>query len=337
MHDEEQETRPGSVPNAFGNAIAWRWSREMPRALKPGVLTLLYALRAMASANGELRFNGDRKPIRIQDIAKAAGADEKDTRDRLEAARLAGVVTIVGERRRGRPVLYAILPAPRPDWAAAAAYLDGVKQSREDAKQARAARKGTERKPAPWADREAGEFGGPPPELPAASDLGGPPPELPADTGEGVRGTAPRPSSGDRPPNGSGDRPPNNPGSTHGSTHEMAGLGGQPQDARVREVLEEPPGSGTAPTLRPVPSPPGGCGPSPAEQKSGSSQRPLLLPVRSPQQVSREELEALRAAATPEEIHQAVAELGATQAMRVYGHRLVAPYLAAQPDHETGT
>jgi hypothetical protein len=336
VHDDEQDTRAtGSVPNAFGNALAWRWSREMPRALKPGLLTLLYVLRAMANASGELRFHGDRTPIRIQDIAKAAGADEKDTRERLEAARLAGVVTIIGERRRGRPVLYAILPAPRPDWAAAAAYLDGAKQRREDARQARAARKGTERKAAPWAQDEAEEFGGRSPELPGA-EFGGPPPELAASTADRVRGTVPRPSSGDRPPTGSGDRPPTNPGSTHVSTQGMAGLGGQPQDARAREALEEPPGAAAAPTLRPVPSPPGGRGPHSAEQGS-SSQRPLLLPVRSLQQVSREELDALRAAATPEEIRQAIAELGATQAMSVYGHRLVAPHLASLPDHETGT
>ncbi|MDF2705571.1 MAG: hypothetical protein K0R62_1223, partial [Nonomuraea muscovyensis] len=172
MHDDEQEPRAGSVPNAFGNAIAWRWSREMPRALKPGLLTLLYVLRAMANATGELKFRGDGKPIRIQDIAKAAGADEKDTRERLEAARRAGVVVVVGERRRGRPVLYAILPAPRPDWAAAALYLEGVKARREEARQARAAKKGTERRAAPWSDDETPEFGGWSPELPG-SQFGG--------------------------------------------------------------------------------------------------------------------------------------------------------------------
>lgn len=50
-----------------------------------------------------------------------------------------------------------------------------------------------------------------------------------------------------------------------------------------------------------------------------------------------EELQALRAAATPEEIRHAIAELGATQATRVYGHRLVAPHLVDLSDHDTGT
>lgn len=215
------------MPNTFGNALAWRWAREMPRALKPGLLTLLYALRAMANASGELRF-GDGKPIRIQDIAKAAGADEKDARDRLDAAIRAGVVMVKGERRQGRRTLYAILPIPRPDWAAAVAYLEGVKQLREDAKQERAAKKGTARKAAPWTEDETDKFGGRTPELPG-TEFGGPTPELTAGTENEVRGTDPRLSSGDRPPNGSGDRPPNNPGSNQGLSQDGADVGSQPQ------------------------------------------------------------------------------------------------------------
>lgn len=101
MTTEEPTATSGSVPNAFGNALAWRWSRQMPTALRRGFLTLLYALRAMANAAGELRFSGDRQPIRIQDIAKAAGASEKDARRYLDAAIHAGVVVVKGERKRG--------------------------------------------------------------------------------------------------------------------------------------------------------------------------------------------------------------------------------------------
>ncbi|MEV5995376.1 FaeA/PapI family transcriptional regulator, partial [Streptomyces sp. NPDC052115] len=150
MSTEEQETRAsGSVPHAYGNALAWRWSREMPTALRRGFLTLLYAMRAMANANGELRFHGDRKPIRIQDIAKAACVREKDARRYLEAATHAGVVGIRGERRRGVATLYVLLLSPAPDWTAAEAHLTA-----------------TARKPgkasAPWVDTdESSGRGGP--------------------------------------------------------------------------------------------------------------------------------------------------------------------------------
>lgn len=213
MSTDEQATRAsGSVPNAYGNAVAWRWSREMPTPLRRGFLTLLYALRAMANASGELRFPD--KPIRIQDIAKAAGADEKDTRRYMNAAVAAGVVAVKGDQRRGKPALYALLLGPAPDWGAA---LDSLEKSK---------RKRTPRTPPPWRADE--EFGGPPPEL-EDPEFGGPPPELEEELEEEVRGTAPRMGSGDRPPNGSGDRPPNNPGSSHGSSHDGADVVPQPQ------------------------------------------------------------------------------------------------------------
>lgn len=259
MSDTEQPDRTaGSVPHAYGNAIAWRWAREMPAALKrSGLLTLLYALRAMAGANGELKFQSDGRPIRIQDIARAAGCDEKDARDRIEAAILAGVVTVKGERRRGAPTLYAVLVSPCPDWSAAAAYLAEVKRKREEARQKRGGRK-----PAPWSQEESEEFGGPPP-------------ELEADTRPGVRGTAPGMGSGDRPPNGSGGGPPNNPGSTHGVSHDGADAVGQPQ-VDDGWHLQEPPDEdgGTAPGLRAIE----GCG---RPDRTGGQQQPLLLSVHS--------------------------------------------------------
>lgn len=223
--DEPQQGQaPGSVPNHFGNALAWRWVPNMPTPLKRAHLhTLLYTMRAMANASGELRFKGDHKPIRIQDIAKAAGADEKDARDRMEAAIKAGVVVVKGERRRGVRALYVIVVSPWPDWGAAVSHLEQVKKLREEGRK----RREGGRKPAPWKDEEP-EFGGPPPELDDPKN-GGPPPELQPDSGEEVRGTAPRPSSGDRPPNGSGDRPPNNPGVIHESSHKGVEVSSQPQ------------------------------------------------------------------------------------------------------------
>ncbi|NUK22042.1 hypothetical protein [Streptomyces lunaelactis] len=213
MSTDEQATRAaGSVPNAYGNALAWRWSREMPTPLRRGFLTLLYALRAMANASGELRFPD--KPIRIQDIAKAAGADEKDARRYVKAGIAAGVIAIKGDQGRGKPALYVLMVVPDPDWGAAAASLDSTKRKR------------TERTPPPW--RADDEFGGPPPEL-SEPEFGGPPPELSEDPAEEVRGTAPRMGSGDRPPNGSGDRPPNNPGITQEVSHDGAGVVFKPQ------------------------------------------------------------------------------------------------------------
>jgi hypothetical protein len=216
----DEQTPSGSVPNTFGNALAWKWVPSMPAALKRAhVHTLLYALRSMASASGELRF-ADRKPMRIKDIARAAGCDEKDCRDRLEASIRAGVVKALGERRRGRSALYVILPTPFPDWPAAVAYLNGAKAAREEAR----ARRDTGRKAAPWTE----ENGGRSPELDEPEN-GGPPPELTDGNENGERGTAPRMRTGDRPPFGSGDRPPNNPGEFPGTSHDGAEVSFQPQ------------------------------------------------------------------------------------------------------------
>lgn len=209
MSTDEQATRAsGSVPNAYGNALAWRWSREMPTALRRGFLTLLYALRAMANADGLLRFPD--KPIRIQDIAKAAGASEKDARRYINAAIAAGVIAVQGEQRRGKATLYSLVITPVPDWGAAE---DSLKSTRRP----------SGKSPAPWqkdtessGDRDPNQFGGPRP-------------ELSADPGEEVRVPATRMGSGPRDPNGSGDRDPNNPGITQELSQETADVVAQPQ------------------------------------------------------------------------------------------------------------
>ncbi|WP_019547616.1 MULTISPECIES: hypothetical protein [Streptomycetaceae] len=219
MSTDEQQ-RSGSVPHAYGNALAWRWSREMPVKLRRSILTLLYALRSMASASGELRF-ADGKPIRIQDIARAAGADEKDCRRYLRAAIAAGVVAVKGEQKRGKATLYVLVLNPMPDWAAGEQALAGSRRAPGKA-------------PAPWTDdpessgdRDPNQFGGPRPEL-----TGG--------TTEEVRGTAPRWSSGDRDPIGSGDRDPNNPGIAKELPHDVVEEDSQPHVDRGPEQQPDP-------------------------------------------------------------------------------------------------
>lgn len=209
--EQGPQQAPGSVPNAFGNALAWKWVPNMPTSLRrTRFTTLLYALRALSNAAGELRFSGDRKAIRIQDIARAIGADEKDTRRYLRAATAAGLVGVKGEQKRGKPTLYVLLLSPYPSWEAAE---DALKTSKRK----------SGKDPAPWQDDE-GSSGDR-----DRNQFGGPRPELPNDQTEEVRGTAPPSSSGDRAPNGSGDRAPNNPGKAKELPQEPAEESSQPQ------------------------------------------------------------------------------------------------------------
>lgn len=214
MNDTEQapDRAAGSVPNAFRNALFWRWAPDMPKGLPSGFVTLLYAASAAADPAGKLKFR-DGVVIRIKDIAAACKADEKDVRRYVEAALRAGVLSVEGERRRGHRALYALVVHPAPDWNAAVHSIQESKRTR------------TGRQAPPW---QADENGGPPPEL-STPENGGPPPVLEDDPDDGERGTAPRMGSGDRPPFGTGDRPPYNPGSTHGVSHGGAEVVSQPQ------------------------------------------------------------------------------------------------------------
>lgn len=220
--EDQTPATSGSVANAFGNALAWKWSRQMPTALRRGFLTLLYALRAMANASGELAFHGDRQPIRIQDIAKAAGANEKNTRRYLDAAIRAGVVVVKGERKQGRPTLYVLLLSPFPDWQAAEDYLKST-----------APKPG--KGPAPWVgdDQSSG------PRDP--NQFGLPRPELTDSKAEEVRVPATRMGSGPRDPNGSGPRDPNNPWVNQESSHDGAEVVDQPQVDRASRPQDHSP------------------------------------------------------------------------------------------------
>ncbi|WP_328934180.1 MULTISPECIES: hypothetical protein [unclassified Streptomyces] len=219
--DEQDDRASGSVPNAFGNALAWKWMPNMPASLKRSNLhTLLYTLRTIANADGALRYRDTKRPFTLQAIAKAAGCDQKDARDRLEAAIRAGVVAAPGERRKGRSTLYVIVPSPFPDWSAAAAYLDAVKEEREASRMRREAG----RKAAPWTE----ENGGRSPEL-EETEKGGPPPELTDGNENGERGAVPLPRKGGGPPTGTGGGPPYTPGGYPWGSHDGAEVGFQPQ------------------------------------------------------------------------------------------------------------
>lgn len=215
--DEQAGRASGSVPHAYRTKLFWHWAPAMPKGLPSGFVTVLYSLGSAADPSGALRFR-DGQPIRVRHMAAAARIDEKDMRRYLDAAIAAGVLVILGERKRGRTTLYALVLSPYPDWLAAAAVLERTKRKRQG------------RKPPPW---QPTEFGGPPPNLPG-SEFGGPPPNFDAAAPETNGGTAPQFSSGDRPPLSSGDSPPNNPGEPMSLSHDVADLGEQPQDARGR-------------------------------------------------------------------------------------------------------
>ncbi|WP_406501540.1 hypothetical protein OHA04_27375 [Streptomyces sp. NBC_01590] len=208
--DEEQ--RSPCPAHDFGNALAWRWTREMPRTLKGGFLTMLYALRAMAAASGELRFS-DGKAIRIQDMAKAAGCREQDARRYLDAGILAGVVGIDGDRRRGKATRYALLRTNWPNWQAAADHIKATARPRKEV---------SEESPAEQGSSHSG------PNL-DGENIGPQRPELSEGGENGVRSTEARMGSVHSGLIGSGHSGPNNPGVTQGVTQEMVDVVTQPQ------------------------------------------------------------------------------------------------------------
>ncbi|MFF4900524.1 hypothetical protein [Streptomyces sp. NPDC001068] len=218
MSTDEQETRKdGAVPNSFGNALAWTWTRQMPRGLKGGFLCTLYALRAMAAPSGELRFK-DGKPIRIQDIAKAAGCREQDARRYMQAGRLAGVVLVDGERRRGRATRYVIAPVAWPNWQAAADYLKGTARRRkEDEEPEQGSGHGGTNSPEDGSAHSGTTENGPQRH------------ELEAEGAKTVPPTVARMGSDHSGTKGSDHRGPINPGVAQGVTHVLADVGTQPQ------------------------------------------------------------------------------------------------------------
>jgi hypothetical protein len=226
VNDTEQaeQRASGSVPNAFRNALFWRWAPAMPTGLPSSFVTVLYALAAAADPAGKVKFR-DGKAIRIKDIAAAAKVDEKDCRRYINAAIAAGVVGVEGEQRRGRASLYVLVVNPEPAWQAAVSSLDSTRRKA--------------RKAPPWLSDDDNKNGGVGPEL-SEEENGGHAPELQDPEPEEERGTRPRMGSGDTPPFGSGDTPPNNPGSSQEVSHDGAEVVRQPQVDDGWD-LQEPP------------------------------------------------------------------------------------------------
>lgn len=121
-----EEERSGNVAHAFRNRLFWHWAGEMPRPLREGFLKTLHALGAGANRDGATTFR-DRTPITLKQIARAAAVDTKDARRYLDAAVAAGVVEILGERKRGATPVHLLVIAAAPDWSAAAAHLAATK------------------------------------------------------------------------------------------------------------------------------------------------------------------------------------------------------------------
>jgi hypothetical protein len=324
VQDEQQPGQTGGVPNAYRNLIFWGWAPTMPRPLRGPFLTLLYALGTAANSQGKLRFR-DGTVIRMKDIARAIGSDEKDCRRYLNAAIAAGVVDIEGERGRGKRATYVIVLSPSPDWTAAVASMAVSRPKKQQ-------------RPAPW------QNGGRSPE-PAATE---------------ERGTNPRTGTGDQPPNPletrTGDQPPTENGGptpvenggpspeqprvTQVLPHEMAEAGGHLQEVRA-SVLEQQTltADPAAPTLRPVPRPAGGRASAQPKANDGSNsgQMPLLVSVRTPPHVT-DDTAQLRATATPDDVRRAVTQLGRSEAIALYGWRLVGPVLNdLDSDSDTGS
>ncbi|MEU6342174.1 hypothetical protein ABZ883_14675 [Streptomyces sp. NPDC046977] len=217
MSNEEQEQRTGSVAHAFGQALATQWAPTMPTALKrTGLPILLYAMRQLSNATGALRYTRDGKPVRLKQIAAAACCAEKDARRYVEAALLAGVVQIDGERKRGSITAYQLIVNPFPDWDAAVSYL------RANARKSGKAR-------TVWQTANTPESSGhrdPNSEEPTSGHRD---PNLRPETDTEPRVTATHWSSGHRDPLSSGHRDPNNPWNTHEVSHDGAEVVPQPQ------------------------------------------------------------------------------------------------------------
>ncbi|MFC8276279.1 hypothetical protein ACFUJR_27860 [Streptomyces sp. NPDC057271] len=345
--DDEQRPQPGSsVPHAYGNALARRWAPELPRPLVGGFLTLLYALRAMASADGRLRYERDGKAITIAQIAKACRSEQKDVRDYLEAAIAAGVVAIVDDGHgtggnRGRAVMYAIVLCPSPDWNAAAGKVWVAAQLKKEQRAAKAARK---------AAREAAataQTSGDCPPTPDPGTSGDSPPT----PGAGTSGDSPPRGVGGQSPLDLGGQSPDHPGITHVLPHEVADVGPQPEDARTHASGQWPDTATPAtapPPPRLVPPQSGGRPPGTAKARTKSGtcqgQRALLLSVQTPPTVdevqaqradeAQQPVQAARARSEPtdDDIRHAIHTLGSGAAMTLYGPNRVWPVLARLGD-----
>ncbi|MFJ4907701.1 hypothetical protein ACIQCR_24700 [Streptomyces sp. NPDC093249] len=233
--DDEQQTRPtgGSVPHAWGNALARQWAPALPRPLLGSFLTTLYALRVLAAADGRLRYARDGAAVTITQIATAARSDQKDVREYLRAAVAAGVVGITSAAP-GRAVEYALLLCPSPNWDKAAGIVWMAQQVKKEQRTARAAARAARTESAPTSGDSA--------PTPLESTSGDCPPtsqgqtsgdSAPRSIDEGSGDSAPG-RVGGQCPEGVGGQCPEHPGGTHVLPHEVAEVVPQPQDVRGR-------------------------------------------------------------------------------------------------------
>ncbi|MBD0707372.1 MULTISPECIES: hypothetical protein [unclassified Streptomyces] len=226
--DDEQQTRQtgGSVPHAWGNALARQWAPALPRPLVGGFLTTLYVLRVLASADGHLRYARDGAAVTITQIATAARSDQRDVRDYLRAAVAAGVVTVV-QAAPGRAVEYALLVCPAPDWERAAGMVWIAQQKKKEARAAKAARAAARAASAAAEDTPTPGDSPPTPQEQTSGDS-------PLGSEEEGSGDSPPRGVGGLSPGGVGGQSPEHPGSTHVLPHEVAEVVPQPQDVRGR-------------------------------------------------------------------------------------------------------
>lgn len=317
MPDEQQpDHASGGVPHAYRNALYWRWTRELPKPLRGGFLTVLYALATAANTSGKLRMR-DGAPIRVQSLAAASCSDIKDVRRWLAAAVAAGVVATEQPPGPGRPTVYVLVICPSPDWTAAVAALE-AKRRRRPTKEA-----------APWAEEAAPEMGGPAPHS-GEANRGDRPPKSP----EGEWGDRPPLEMGGPAPLEMGGPAPQRPRVTHVLPQESAAVGGHltlgvAPDGGDDPLDADPPAAPARPTLAVTAQERRDERAARVKAKSAGNQgqMPLLLSVRDPEHVAT--VAEVRAAAEgdPEAVRRAIATLGRTEAIHVYGWRLVSPHL----------
>ncbi|MFE7096993.1 hypothetical protein [Streptomyces erythrochromogenes] len=339
MPDEQQpDHASGGVPHAYRNALYWRWTRDLPRPLRGGFLTVLYALATAANTSGVLRMR-DGKPIRVQSVAAACCSDIKEVRVWLQAAIAAGVVTTEQPPGPGRPTVYMLVISPRPDWTAAVAVIEERRRRRP------------KKEAAPWAEEPAPEMGGPAPHSEDANRGDRPPNSL-----DGKWGDRPPLEMGGPAPLEMGGPAPQRPRVTQVLPQELAAVGGHLTLGVAPEDLGEPPEYDevdSTPTEAdpfdvdpPPPAPPqltlttqqrrdARAAEVKAKSAGNKGQLPLLLSVRDPEHVAT--LAEVRAAAEddPEAVRRAIRTLGRKEAIRVYGWRLVSPHITDFTDADT--
>ncbi|MEV8245012.1 hypothetical protein AB0R01_14720 [Streptomyces rochei] len=270
MPDTESPDRAsGSVPHTYRLRLAFRWVPGMPRELRrrKAFLFALSTLASLADTAGRSRFNGKNEdqpgqPIRLTQLARAMGTDEKDARRYLAAAIAAGIVTTEQPPRRGRTTVYVLQLPMAPRWEAALAVLDAGRSDEDTV---------THTPPVT-------EFGGPSPEPRDTPSSGVGSPNLGDAEQTRVRGTVPPWGSGDGSPLGSGDGSPDIPGLSTDLHHEMADVGPQVRAAREDEQHDRPDSVTDTMSLRVIPS----RNSSHHERPMTDRQLPLLMPVQQP-------------------------------------------------------